>query len=65
MNIKEYLNHNKEKIDYWKKIKLKKNKSIDETLEKEKPKNLKDKFLYFDKNHDSVIRHKNWWKIDS
>ena len=58
-DINDYLNK-KEKIDYWKNIKLRKNKSLDTSLDenlKEKPKKLKSKYLYFQ-------NYKNWWKID-
>ena len=65
MNIKEYFGNNKNNIDYWKKIRLSKNNSLDMSFDKESsPQKLKSNFLYFDKNHEGVIRHKNWWKID-
>lgn len=69
MNFKEYFGDYKENIDYWKKLKLKRNKSLDmsfdEILKENSSQNLKSNFLYFDKNHNSIIRHKNWWKINS
>lgn len=61
IDIKDYLNK-KEKIDYWKQIKLKKEKSLDNIDDehlKEKSQKLRSNSLYFDQNH------KNWWKIDA
>ena len=33
-------------------------------MDKFHEKKLKNKNLFFDKNHTSIIRHKNWWQID-
>lgn len=60
MNIKEFLNQ-KENIDYWKKMRLNQNKSLDissdENINENSPDKLKSNYLYFE-------RHKNWWKKD-
>ena len=64
MNIKEFLNNKKESNDYWKNIKLQKNKILDTSFDSHKSQRLKDNFLYFDKNHQFQVRPKNWWKID-
>ena len=37
-------------------------KLFDKDSKEYKIKNLKSNFLYFDKNHENVLRHKNWWK---
>ena len=63
MNFKDYFNNKKENIDYWKKMRLKKNKSLDvsfdENLNEVSPEKLKSVFF----NNDAVY-HKNWWEID-
>ena len=62
MNFKDYFN-NKKEIDYWKKIRLKKNKSLDisfdENLNEVSPEKLKSMFF-----NNAAIYHRNWWKID-
>ena len=63
MNIRDYFNK-KENIDYWKKIRLKKNKSLDmssldENLNEVSPEKLKSIFF-----NNAAVYHKNWWKID-
>ena len=65
MNIDEFINRDKnENIDHWKKIKLKKNKSMNSSLDEESIKNLKSNYLYFDKDLKINLRNKNWWKIN-
>ena len=58
-----------EKInDYWQKLRIQKSHSTDALISKEfkkyDEKDLKNNFMYFDKNYKNIIRHKNWWKID-
>ena len=65
MNINEFLINRKDSDnDYWKKIKLQKNKALDTSFDSNLSQKLKNKFLYFDKNNQIQIRPKNWWKID-
>ena len=63
MNIRDYFNNKKENIDYWKKIRLKKNKSLDKSFDEDlnvvSPEKLKSIFL-----NNAAIYHKNWWEID-
>ena len=63
MNIRDYFNNKKENIDYWKKIRLKKNKSLDKSFDEDlnvvSPEKLKSIFF-----NNAAIYHKNWWEID-
>ena len=54
--------------DYWKKLRIEKSRSTDELISKDfkkyDEKKLKSNVLYFDKNYQNFIRHRNWWKIN-
>ena len=68
INIPQYKtidnNNNENNNDYWKKLRIEKNIQNKISVDKFHEKKLKNKNLFFDKNHTSIIRHKNWWQID-
>ena len=71
INKKEHFPKEKEitQIDsdnnYWKKLRIESNNYGNNGNKRINEKKLKENFLYFDKNHKNIIRHKNWWKIDA